>query len=84
MGPSASIGFFLCDRRSTPLVAVLSRRIHGMIVLSSPKAAATREVIMTGVLYSFLGVASLGLLVICVYFLLRKDRELANTVALVN
>jgi hypothetical protein len=39
---------------------------------------------MTGVLYTFLGVASLGLFILCVYFLLRKDRELANVVAPVN
>jgi hypothetical protein len=35
---------------------------------------------MTGVLYIFLGAVSLGLLIICAYFLLRKDREPAGAV----
>lgn len=35
---------------------------------------------MTGVLYIFLGVVSLGLLTICVYFLLRKERETVNAI----
>ena len=36
---------------------------------------------MAVVLYTFLGVLSLGLLIICVYFLLRKGRIIASTIA---
>jgi hypothetical protein len=36
---------------------------------------------MTGVLYTFLGAVSLGLLIICAYFLLRKERRAAEAVA---
>jgi hypothetical protein len=36
---------------------------------------------MTGVLYIFLGAVSLGLLIICAYFLLRKERRAAEVVA---
>jgi hypothetical protein len=39
---------------------------------------------MTGILYTFLGGISLGLLIICAYFLLRKGRETANAIAPVN
>jgi hypothetical protein len=36
---------------------------------------------MTGVLYIFLGAVSLGLLIICAYFLLRKERKPTGAVA---
>jgi hypothetical protein len=39
---------------------------------------------MTGVLYAFLGVVSLGLLSICAYYLLRKERTHADAVAPMN
>ena len=36
---------------------------------------------MTGVLYTFLGAVSLSLLIICAYYLLRKERKSADAVA---
>jgi hypothetical protein len=39
---------------------------------------------MTGVLYIFFGAVSLGLLIICTYFLLRKERKPAGAAALMD
>jgi len=39
---------------------------------------------MTALFYTFIGVFSLGLFVICAYFLLRKERKADSTVDPIN